>query len=70
MDTILRRLRDDGASIIDSIATLRDVMDMPLQEAKRTVHFSPVWDDVRENNEKFWDELESGLADFADKGIS
>lgn len=58
-DEILAHLRHEGASKIDSIRALCDEAGLPLAEAKRTVHFSPVWSDRNEQDEKFWDDLEA-----------
>jgi hypothetical protein len=61
METILNRLRDKGASKIDSIRALHDGARIPLAEGKRLVHFSAAWADTKERDEKFWDELEQVL---------
>ena len=57
-ETILELLRSKGASKIESIRALCDGARMPLADAKRVVHFSSAWADVKERDEKFWDELE------------
>ena len=62
MEATLAKLREVGASKIESIRALVDGTRMSLADAKRTVHFSAVWADVKERDEKFWDELESGLS--------
>ena len=61
MEVTLARLREVGASKVESIRALVDGTRMSLADAKRTVHFSAVWTDLKERDEKFWDELESGL---------
>jgi hypothetical protein len=33
---------------------------MGLEEAKRVVHFSAAWSDVKERDKRLWDELEDG----------
>ncbi len=61
-ETTLAQLREEGASKIDCIRVLHDAAGMSLADAKRTVHFSAAWADAKEQDEKFWDELESGLS--------
>jgi ribosomal protein L7/L12 len=51
----------EGASKIDCIVVIRCVYGMGLQEAKRAVHFSPAWSDVRQRDECLWDELENSV---------
>ena len=58
LDAALGELRTSGASIMESIVTVRSVRGCDLKEAKRLVHFSPAWADVREQNEKFHEEIE------------
>jgi ribosomal protein L7/L12 len=60
-ETILERLRSDGASKIESIRALCDGAGMSLADAKRAVHFSSAWADVKERDERIWDELEAAL---------
>jgi hypothetical protein len=38
---------------------LNGAADMRLKEAKHTIHFSAVWADMKEPQERFWDELEA-----------
>lgn len=49
----LLRLREMGASKIESIKVLREVSGMTLGEAKEAVHFSPAWGDRRASDESF-----------------
>jgi hypothetical protein len=60
-ETVLERLRSKGASKIESIRALCDGAQMSLADAKCTVHFSSAWADVKERDEKFWDELETEM---------
>lgn len=48
----LRWLRQSGASPIDSIRTLTQ-LGVPLSDAKRSLHFSETWADIRESSEEF-----------------
>jgi hypothetical protein len=38
---------------------LNGAADMRLAEAKQTIHFSAAWADMKEQQERFWDELEA-----------
>lgn len=60
-EVILSRLRRDGAGKIDSIRALRDGAQMPIADGKRIVHFSAVWADTKERDEKFWDVIEEAI---------
>ncbi len=61
LDDVVVFLRDQGASKIDCIIVIRGVYGMGIKEAKRAVHFSSAWSDVRQRDEGFWDELEDSL---------
>ena len=58
LDVALGELRSSGASIVESIVSVRFARGCDLAEAKRLVHFSPIWADVRAQNEKFHEELD------------
>jgi hypothetical protein len=62
-DDLVHDLRDRGCSKIDSIVVLRDVLRISLAKAQMIVHLSPVWSDVREQDEAlhdaFWAAIES-----------
>ncbi|APV48315.1 hypothetical protein BWI17_00625 [Betaproteobacteria bacterium GR16-43] len=58
LDTGLGELRTSGASIMESIVSVRSARHCDLAEAKRLVHLSPVWADVMAQNEKLHEELE------------
>jgi ribosomal protein L7/L12 len=62
-EMIAARLRDEGASKIESIRALCDGLGMSLSDAKRAIHFSPTWADTKELDEKIWRELEAALRD-------
>jgi ribosomal protein L7/L12 len=61
VDAILSFLRANECSKVESIRLLMAVTGWPLGEAKRRVHSSPVWDDVRERDEEFHASLEDSL---------
>jgi ribosomal protein L7/L12 len=48
VDDILEALRERSPSVIQSIKVMRDVLHIPLPEAKRLVHRSRVWSDMRD----------------------
>jgi ribosomal protein L7/L12 len=56
-------LRAEGCSKIDSIAVLREVLDLKLGEAKAFVHLSEAWGDVRERDDAFHETLHQVLMD-------
>lgn len=57
---VIAFLRDNGASILESISILTRTANISLAEAKKTVHFSQTWTDVRESAEQMWDETLNG----------
>ena len=50
-------LRGQGCLKLDSMAILRQVLDISLGETKGLVHCSATWQDVRERDDKFHDIL-------------
>jgi ribosomal protein L7/L12 len=65
LDVALGELRSSGASIVECIVSVRSARGCDLVEAKRLVHFSPVWADVRALNEEMHEELERITRDDA-----
>lgn len=61
VDQVLEFLRNEGCSKIDSMWLLEDVAGMTGVDAKKAVHFSPVWAEVRTRDEHFHDALEDEL---------
>lgn len=57
VDTVLRSMRDAGASRTDSIIALVGWRSMTLADAKPIVHLSPAWADLRESAEQFHEDL-------------
>lgn len=53
LEEVVRALRDGGFSKVHSIKALVDLGVTNMSEAKRIVHSSPTWDDVRERDEEF-----------------
>ena len=60
-EEIIGMLRYRGCSKIDSIAIMKLSMAIPLNQAKKLVHFSKAWEDLRDAHDKFHDSLEQAL---------
>lgn len=58
---VLRFLRAKGCSKVDSISILIELAGVSLAEAKRVVHFSDAWRDVRENDEALHELMERAV---------
>lgn len=56
-ERVLAQLRAEGFAPIESIKVTRAVLHVSLGEAKRIVHQSRAWADVREDFEKVQDEV-------------
>jgi hypothetical protein len=59
LDIALSQLRANGASIVESIISVRSVRGCDLAESKRLVHLSPAWADIRALNDQLHAELEA-----------
>lgn len=57
-DTVLEELRKEGFSQAQSIKATVDRLGVPLAEAKRIVHLSGAWADVRRDNDRLHSELD------------
>jgi hypothetical protein len=57
-DEWLQAIRDDGATIIDSVKVVRQLLGVSLGEAKPIIDESPVWSDVRESNRRVRAQIE------------
>ncbi|MGH9189423.1 MAG: hypothetical protein ACRD0Q_05260 [Acidimicrobiales bacterium] len=58
-DAIIAALRAEGFSKVDCIKATVEHLRLPLGEAKRIVHESAVWADVRQGDEDWQDRLAS-----------
>jgi len=58
LEDALVELRGSGYSIIDCIFAVHRVQRCDLVDAKKTVHFSRAWADMKTGHEKLWQELE------------
>ncbi len=65
-DAILSALRADGYSKVDCIKATVEQLRLPLADAKRIVHESSAWADVRHDDDQWHDrlvgEIEAGRA--------
>ncbi len=57
-DTVLAQLRKEGFSQVQSIKATAERLGVPLAEAKRIVHTSAAWADVRPENDSFHQALD------------
>jgi hypothetical protein len=57
LEEVLRTLRNSGFSKVHSIKALVDLGQVNMSEAKRIVHESSTWADVRQRDEEFQQEL-------------
>lgn len=58
-------LREAGASPITAIRLVAETFGVGIGEAKRMLHDSPAWADVREAQEAMWD----SIADWVEAGM-
>jgi ribosomal protein L7/L12 len=56
-DAILGALRADGYSKVDCIKATVEQLRLPLTDAKRIVHESTAWSDVRQDDDRWHDQL-------------
>ena len=61
VDKVIAILRASKFSKTDCIKAVIDVCGLTLAEAKEAVHFSPVWSDTRDADERFHSDLLSNL---------
>jgi uncharacterized protein with HEPN domain len=64
IEDILEALRNKSPSITQSIKTMRDVLSVPLQEAKHLVHYSRTWSDMRDPIAELHEHAESIAEDY------
>ena len=61
IESVLLLLRENGYSKVQSIKTLIETLQIPIDEAKRVVHLSQAWRDRYHTDEKFHDLLEKSV---------
>ena len=62
IETILMELRKVGCSPIQSMWVICQIQQISLEDAKRTVHFSKAWADMRDEHNRFQASLEKSLS--------
>ena len=68
-EDLMTFLRAEGCSKIDTIAVLREVLDLTLAEGKALVHLSKAWNDVRERDDAFHEALHQALMDVINEEL-
>jgi hypothetical protein len=66
-EEILAYLRSNGASILESMRILKNVLGLSLAEAKQIVHFSETWSDMRDEHDRIHDVLEDVVKAISDR---
>ena len=66
-DDALAELRASGASIVECMFAVQRFRRCDLAEAKKIVHFSSAWADMREQHDRFHDELERAAEETTDE---
>ncbi|MDQ1539139.1 MAG: hypothetical protein QOE58_3532 [Actinomycetota bacterium] len=61
-DAILATLRAEGFTKVDCIKATVELLRLPLADAKRVVHDSQTWADVRGRDDEWHDSLAAELA--------
>lgn len=59
IEDILDALRAKSPSIIQSMKVLRDVLGVPMDEAKQLVHHSRAWSDMRDEHSELHERAEA-----------
>lgn len=63
-NAVLSALRSEGFSKIDCVRATVEVRQIPLQDAKRLVHESEAWGDVRRRDDSALDEIVEDAIDL------
>lgn len=66
-EEILEALREMSPSIIQSIKTVRDVLNLSLSEAKHLVHYSRTWSDLRDPISELHEQAETVAEEYGVK---
>ena len=61
LNEILRILRENGYSKIQSMKVLVDLQGITLSKAKEIVHLSDIWQDTYKQDEEFQEKIEEAL---------
>ena len=62
VETILMELRKAGCSPIQSMWVICQIQQISLEDAKRTVHFSKAWADMRDTHNRLHASLEESVS--------
>jgi hypothetical protein len=65
VEELLQAFRRRELGILDSIRLVRDLLGISLGEAKKVVHLSQTWADLRAANDSFHDQLLSSVKEIA-----
>jgi hypothetical protein len=61
IEPILEALRSKSPSIIQSMKVMRDILNLPMSEAKNLVHHSRAWSDMRDVHSELHEQAEAAL---------
>lgn len=61
LEEVLLYIKRKGFSKVESIKFIAELNKLDLNNAKKIIHFSKVWKEVRQRDEKFHDELDEDL---------
>jgi hypothetical protein len=67
-EDVLEFLRGAGCGVIDCIKTVARYEGLTLRDAKRKVHFSRAWSDMRATHDALHDVAEEALCRLAEEG--
>lgn len=60
-EEVLWNLRQEGASMMESVKLMRELKGVPLKEAQDIVHFSDTWADCKEGHEQLQEDFAEAL---------
>lgn len=61
LEEVLEALREKCPSIIQSMKVVRDVLGLPMNEAKDLVHHSRAWGDMRDEHSELHEQAEAAV---------
>ena len=57
IERVLQYLRQGGCTKVDSMRVIVELKDLTLDDAKRIVHFSKTWEDIRNRDEEWHEQM-------------
>jgi len=57
IESVLQYLRQNGCTKVDSMRVIIELRGLTSDDAKRIVHFSKTWEDVRKRDEELHDRM-------------